>query len=339
MAQRDEETAKPNVKSGPKESFASELMVISSVISFYFIISLSMVFLNKMVLSGNFPYPLFLTWAQLVIALALCWIGGKLGEHVSALSMLPKMEFDVKIAKAVAPLTVVYLAMIVFNNLCLQYVQVSFYQVARSLTVLWTALFERVVLGKSVSKLRMCAVVVVFFGFVIGSKGEAEFDWFGLFFGVLASIFVALYGIYVKKVLPAVDSNQWRLLIYNTTIAIVFLFPFVVLTGELSLLDPLKTLDLDFSTWMGILATGVTGWLINIAIFMQIKYTSPLTNAISGTVKAAVQTLLGVLFFHNVITDMNFLGICAVIGGSWWYGQIGYNEMKAERESQAAAAK
>lgn len=40
-----------------------------------------MVFLNKMVLSGNFPYPLFLTWAQLVIALALCWIGGKLGEQ------------------------------------------------------------------------------------------------------------------------------------------------------------------------------------------------------------------------------------------------------------------
>jgi GDP-fucose transporter C1 len=218
--------------------------------------------------------------------------------------MLPRLEFDLKVAKAIAPLTVVYLAMIVFNNLCLQYVQVSFYQVARSLTVLWTALFEKVILGKSISRLRMTAVGVVFAGFVIGSKGEASFDWFGLFFGVLASIFVALYGIYVKKVLPSVEGNQWRLLIYNTTIAIVFLFPFVILTGEISILDPLKTLDLDFYTWMGILATGVTGWLINIAIFMQIKYTSPLTNAISGTVKAAVQTLLGVVFFKNVITNM-----------------------------------
>lgn len=239
-----------------------------------------------------------------------------------------------KIAKAVAPLTIVYLAMIVFNNLCLQLVQVSFYQVARSLTVLWTGLFERIILGKTISKLRMGAVVVVFLGFVIGSKGEAEFDWFGLFFGVLASIFVALYGIYVKKVLPAVEGNQWRLLIYNTTMAIVFLFPFLILTGEISILDPLVVLSHDFNTWMGILATGVTGWLINIAIFMQIKYTSALTNAISGTVKAAVQTLLGVVFFNNVITDMNFLGICAVIGGSWWYGQIGFAEMKAEREAQ-----
>lgn len=236
------------------------------------------------------------------------------------------MEFDTKVAKAVAPLTVVYLAMIVFNNLCLQYVQVSFYQVARSLTVLWTALFERVVLGKSISKLRMAAVVVVFFGFVIGSRGEAEFDWFGLFFGVLASIFVALYGIFVKKVLPAVEGNQWRLLIYNTTIAIVFLFPFVIITGEISVLDPLKTLDLDFSTWMGILATGVTGWLINIAIFMQIKYTSALTNAISGTVKAAVQTLLGVVFFKNVITEMVRLtsaslpGICCENFTYLWIG-------------------
>ena len=55
-------------------------MVISSVISFYFVISLSMVFLNKMVLSGTFPYPLFLTWAQLVIALGLCWCGSKAGQ-------------------------------------------------------------------------------------------------------------------------------------------------------------------------------------------------------------------------------------------------------------------
>lgn len=225
-------------------------------------------------------------------------------SSIPALSMLPKFEFDLKIAKQIAPLTIVYLAMIVFNNLCLQFVQVSFYQVARSLTVLWTALFEKLLLGKSVSKLRMCAVVIVFAGFVIGSKGEAAFDWAGLFFGVLASVFVALYGIFVKKVLPAVDGNQWRLLIYNTTIAIVFLFPFVILTGEISIFDPLKTLHLDLKTWLSIAATGVTGWLINIAIFMQIKYTSALTNAISGTVKAAVQTLLGVVFFKDVITDM-----------------------------------
>lgn len=56
-------------------------MLISGVVSFYFVISLGMVFLNKIVLTTDFRFPLFLTWAQLVIALGLCWVGGKLGQQ------------------------------------------------------------------------------------------------------------------------------------------------------------------------------------------------------------------------------------------------------------------
>jgi GDP-fucose transporter C1 len=40
------------------------------------------------------------------------------------------------IAKRVAPLTFVYVGMLVLNNLCLKYVEVTFYQVRQSLR-LW----------------------------------------------------------------------------------------------------------------------------------------------------------------------------------------------------------
>jgi solute carrier family 35 (GDP-fucose transporter), member C1 len=253
------------------------------------------------------------------------------------LALIPPFEFDLNIAKKVMPLTIIYLCMVVFNNLCLQYVQVSFYQVARSLTVLWTALFTKLILGKSVSYFRMLAVCVVFIGFVIGSKGEKLFDWGGLIFGVVASIFVALYGIYVKRVLPAVNDNEWRLLIYNTLLALVLLMPIVVIAGEGIVLDPRATdIEVTAFTWAAIFASGLVGFLINIAIFMQIKYTSPLTNAISGTVKAAVQTLLGVVLFGNIISAMNFIGIVVVIGGSFWYGQISYRENEAEKRARLA---
>lgn len=240
------------------------------------------------------------------------------------------------IAKKITPLTIIYLAMIVFNNLCLKYVQVSFYQVARSLTVLWTALFTYILLGKTVSKLRMLSTCVVFVGFVIGSKGEVNFDIYGLIFGILACMFVALYGIYVKKALADVGDNQWKLLIYNTTLAIVYLFPFVLLSGEMTVINPFNDLHFSLSTWIYVIMTGVVGWLINIAIFMQIKYTSPLTNAISGTVKAAVQTLMGVIFFNDQITQMNFYGIVIVIAGSFWYGRISYNEGMEEKAKAEA---
>ena len=59
------------------------LPLIAAVVSFYFIISLSVVFLNKIILSGSsdFPYSLFVTWYQLVVALVLLLVWAQLGKR------------------------------------------------------------------------------------------------------------------------------------------------------------------------------------------------------------------------------------------------------------------
>lgn len=44
-------------------------------------------------------------------------------------SIVPPFEFDYALAQKIAPLTVVYVLMLAFNNLCLKYVEVTFYQV------------------------------------------------------------------------------------------------------------------------------------------------------------------------------------------------------------------
>lgn len=49
---------------------------------------------------------------------------------------------------------------------------------------------------------------------------------------------------------------------------------------------------------------GVAGLLINTATYLQIKFTSPLTHAISGTAKACVQTILGVMIYRNPVSLM-----------------------------------
>lgn len=55
--------------------------LIAAVIIFYFVISLSVVFLNKIIMSGSdFPYALFVTWYQLVVALVLLLIWAHLGK-------------------------------------------------------------------------------------------------------------------------------------------------------------------------------------------------------------------------------------------------------------------
>ncbi|KAI8582081.1 hypothetical protein K450DRAFT_228911 [Umbelopsis ramanniana AG] len=303
--------------------------LVAVVVAFYFIISLAVVFLNKFILSSSeykFPYPLFVTWFQLLVALGLLVAWAKLGQYKKAFSIIPPYEFDLSIAKRVAPLTVVYVLMLAFNNLCLQYVEVTFYQVARSLSIHFSILFTYLILGKKTSTAAIGACGIVFLGFVVGSYGEINFSWEGLIYGVGSSAFVALYGIYVQKSLAIVDNNQWRLLHYNTTLAILILLPVVMLSGEVSeILDNVQFLG-DIGFWVLMTFTAATGFGINIAMFLQVKYTSALTNTISGTAKACVQTLLAAMIFRNPISFMNGVGIFLALFGSGYYGYVRYME-------------
>jgi hypothetical protein len=49
----------------------SRTAAVPSVVSLYWAVSISLVFLNKSVMKDSFPFPLFITWVQLVVALVM----------------------------------------------------------------------------------------------------------------------------------------------------------------------------------------------------------------------------------------------------------------------------
>jgi hypothetical protein len=54
---------------------------ILGVVAFYWAVSLSVVFLNKSILSmPDFQFPIFVTWYQLLVALFLLFAAGHLGK-------------------------------------------------------------------------------------------------------------------------------------------------------------------------------------------------------------------------------------------------------------------
>jgi GDP-fucose transporter C1 len=313
----------------------SDTFRVALVVAFYFLISISLVLLNKMVLSGSvsLPAPLFIVWYQLIISLICLWVLGYLGIYFEKLRLVPPFEFDREKAKQTILLSVIFIGMIVFNNLCLLYVEVSFYQVARALTILFNIVFTYYILDTKTSwpATRSCLVVVL--GFVIGSGGEANFTWAGVIYGVTSSVFVALYSIYVKKGLPIVEGNHWKLMMYNTVMSILLLVPVMVVAGEYDIVVNHPLIE-DFNFWFTMTLTGLAGFLLNIAIFLQIKYTTPLTHNLSGTAKATIQTLISVAIYQNEITFLNGLGIFLVIFGSFLYSHVRYQEMQAEKERE-----
>ena len=325
---------------------------IASSVAFYFVVSISLVFLNKYVMKGyNFPYPIFVTWYQQIVSLASLFVCSKLCSYLlpEKYAFVPPLEFDLGVAQQIFPLTVLFVCMLSFNNLCLRYVEVWFYQVARSLTILFTLCISYFYFGVSTSRRTICACAIVVFGFLLGSVGRGGGDSFsgqkgssgyakaaGIVFGLLSSVFVSLYGIYVKKKLAVVANNEWRLLNYNTAMSFVLIIPVIFLAGEGGVMKEGVIRSLRF--WADMTFTGVFSFLICVAIFIQVKFTSPLTNNISGTAKACCQTVLAIVVWHSRVSFEGVLGIILVLGGSGWYSFIRYQEMMAKKMEIASAS-
>lgn len=231
--------------------------------------------------------------------------------------------------------------MITFNNLCLKYVEVSFYNVARSLTIVFNVVLTYFMLGQTTSGRTIGCLAIVVAGFFVGSESEVNFSWVGTIFGVTSSIFVSLNSIQTKKAMAMVDGNEWALSGYNNMNALLMFLPIILLTNERDIIIENAQLLASSYYWFLMTIGGVFGFLIGIVTIMQIKVTSPLTHNISGTAKACVQTVLALFIWRNPTNFANMLGVGMVLAGSLLYSYVKGREMEAaeaERRSKAAHA-
>lgn len=238
----------------------------------------------------------------------------------------PLIEYNIMTAGEVLPLSAVFVSMIALNNICLRLVEVSFYNVARSLSLVFNVIFSYFLLGKSTSSSTLSTLILVVFGFFCGIEGEISFSFIGTMSGVLASLFVSLNSIYTSKILPKVDNDKSQLLFYNNTNAVLLFMPLIAFFEAEILMNNADKL-FTFAFWGPMTVLGFMGFAIGLVTVMQVKATSPLTHNISGTAKAAVQSLLAFYIWGNEATPLGVIGLLLVLFGSGMYTwvQIKFN--------------
>jgi GDP-fucose transporter C1 len=72
-------------------------LYIASVVATYWFVSISMVYLNKVLMSNegiSIPAPLFVTWYQCVITTIICHAAGLVGEHFKKLDYSAVRQTD-----------------------------------------------------------------------------------------------------------------------------------------------------------------------------------------------------------------------------------------------------
>lgn len=327
----------------PEASLNSRLTHIFLVVSAYWCISISLVFINKSLLSGSakLEAPLFVTCYQCVVTVAACYLLRALSRTAPDRISFPNLALDINILKQVLPLSVVFVGMITFNNLCLKHVGISFYYVGRSLTTVFNVALTYFILGNKTSFAAIACCAVILGGFFMGVDQEdvsGSFSLSGTIYGVLASLFVALFSIYTKKVMPAVDGNIWSLTFYNNVNACFLFVPLMVIFGEIPVVTSFEHL-MDMSFWSMMTIGGIFGFAIGYVTGLQIKVTSPLTHNISGTSKAAAQTVLATYWFSEVKPFWWWVSNLVVLVGSGAYARVRQLEMSATPTATKTASK
>ncbi|XP_076447497.1 GDP-fucose transporter 1-like isoform X2 [Babylonia areolata] len=322
------------------ESLFSKYVKIATVVAAYWFISISMVFVNKYLLSSDdlkLNAPLFVTWFQCVVTVILCILMSFLSQFMPNLISFPPAKLDLRLCRATLPLSVIFVAMITFNNMCLKYVGVAFYYVGRSLTTVFNVLFTYLLLGQSTSFKAIICCGVIIAGFFLGVDQEGvagSLSVMGVLFGVAASASVALNAIFTKKVLPLVDNNVWRLTLYNNINACVLFLPLMLVFGEVGEVMSFPKLG-SMQFWNMMVVSGIFGFAIGYVTGLQIQVTSPLTHNISGTAKACAQTVIACVYFAEVKSGLWWLSNAVVLFGSGGYTEVKRREMKAQHAQVA----
>jgi len=305
---------------------------IGVVVAAYWSISITLVFVNKSLLSGEtkLDAPLFVTWYQCVVTVLACYVLRQLARYFPGRVSFPELQLDPQVMRQVFPLSVVFVGMITFNNLCLKDVGVSFYYIGRSLTTVFNVLLTYFMLGQrtSLAAIACCGTIVA--GFYLGVDQEDQsgsFSMSGTVYGVLASLFVSLFSIFTKKVMPAVDGNIWSLTFYNNVNACALFLPMMILFGEVPVIVSFEHLS-SLHFWFLMTLGGIFGFAIGYVTGLQIKVTSPLTHNISGTAKAAAQTVLATQWFSETKSLLWWTSNMVVLAGSMAYTRVRQMEMK-----------
>ncbi|KAL9644217.1 hypothetical protein ABK040_005678 [Willaertia magna] len=303
------------------------------VVVFYFIISISTVYLNKYIMDlgpYTFHFPLTMTWIQLVIALLCIFITYSLNRKIHFLNFLPNFEYNLETSLQILPLSIIYVGMLSLTNLCLDYSDIHLFHTSRSISICFTAIFTFLLLGENISLKIILSCLFVFLGYILAGMEEihlSKISEYGLAFGLLSSCFTALYSVFIKKLLVKFNGNFWILLCYNTITAVLIQFPICILTGEFQRAISVNYLfEREFIFLL--IVTAVLGFLVNIAHYILISLTSPLTNSIAHASKSVFESLLSVALHETELKQSSIISSILIIGGAFYYSQLKHEEEK-----------
>ncbi|KAH1226587.1 putative sugar phosphate/phosphate translocator [Glycine max] len=297
--------------------------------------NIGVLLLNKYLLSNyGFKYPIFLTMCHMTACSLFSYVAIAWMKVVPLQTLRSKVQFF-----KISALSLVFCVSVVFGNISLRYLPVSFNQAIGATTPFFTAVFAYLMTFKREAWLTYLTLVPVVTGVIIASGGEPSFHLFGFIIcvaataaralkSVLQGILLASEGYIFKWVLTEFlcvreKLNSMNLLLYMAPMAVVFLLPATLIMEENVVGITLALARDDSKIIWYLLFNSSLAYFVNLTNFLVTKHTSALTLQVLGNAKGAVAVVVSILIFRNPVSVTGMMGYSLTV-----FGVILYSEAK-----------
>lgn len=149
----------------------------------------------------------------------------------------------------------------------------------------------------------------------------------GVLLGVISSFTTAVESVVVKRFLGKSSEGMWQMVWMSNVMAVAFYLPLLLLSGEMgttvAVLSSAETPDASATAhqFLGTaVLTGVAGFLLTIATFMQLEVTSPTTHMIVTAARGVAQSSVAVVTLGEPLTANRAGSMALILTGSALYG-------------------
>ncbi|EXB54150.1 putative sugar phosphate/phosphate translocator [Morus notabilis] len=301
-----------------KMKSSSRLFTIGLVASWYSS-NIGVLLLNKYLLSNyGFKYPIFLTMCHMTACSLLSYIAIAWMKMVPMQTIRSRVQF-----LKISALSFVFCISVVFGNISLRYLPVSFNQAIGATTPFFTAVFAYLMTLKREAWLTYVTLIPVVTGVIIASGGEPSFHLFGFIICIAATAARALKSVLQGILLSSEGEklNSMNLLLYMAPIAVVFLLPATLIMEENVVGITLALARDDVKIIWYLLFNSALAYFVNLTNFLVTKHTSALTLQVLGNAKGAVAVVVSILIFRNPVSVTGMMGYSLTVIGVVLYSE------------------
>ena len=274
-------------------------------------VSCSMILFNKAVLDHmKFPFPMCLCSWHMFLGTILTQFMAK------TTNMLPAVKENrvdwPAFQKSILPVSIFYAFSLVLSNKSYIYLSVSYIQMLKAFTPVFTLIFSYLAGIEKSSLMEVYIVIVICIGVALASYGEILFSWTGFTLQSLAILFESTRLVLVGLLMKQLKLDPLSSFYYTAPCCFIMIF-IPMLIFELPLLPLDRLIDPQFLMIM--VCNGFVAFLLNIAVVYLIAYTSPLVLTLSGIVKDILLVALSVLILGSPVTLLQYIGYSLALLG------------------------